>query len=210
MKLICLGDSITKGIRPGVTEEQTFEHLLACKFSEAGIEVKIVNSGIGSETTALALERFARDIIDAQPDYVTIMYGTNDAAINEGCVKPRVSLADYAANLRSMVSQAKAAGIKPILMTPIPLGAQWSYSGHSPYREHGTNCVIKDYVEAVRRIASEENIPLVDNHAAWWQWESETGLKIETLQTDSCHPNPNGHELISETTYGIILQLINH
>jgi len=208
MKIICLGDSITKGVRPGVTEEQTFEYLLTRKLSEAGVEVEIINSGIGSETTALALERFSRDVINAQPDYLTIMYGTNDAAINEGCVKPRVSLADYKANLQSMVSQAKAAGIKPILMTPIPLGAQWSYSGHSPYKEQGTNCVIKDYVEAVRHIAREENIPLVDNHSAWWEWESETGSKIETLQSDSCHPNPAGHVLIAETIYGVVSSIL--
>jgi lysophospholipase L1-like esterase len=138
------------------------------------------------------------------------MYGTNDAAVNEGCNEPRVSLSDYEANLRSMISQAKSAGITPILMTPIPLGSQWSYVGHSPYKEQGANCVIRAYVDAVRKIAADECIPMIDNNAAWREWESTTGSRIESLQTDSCHPNPAGHELIAETICKAVYLIIKH
>lgn len=209
MKIVCLGDSITLGIRPGVTNEQTFEFLLARMLSADGIDVEIINAGIGGENTAGGLDRFTRDVIDAHPDYVTIMYGTNDAAVNESCTEPRISLSDYSANLRSMVSQAKSAGITPIIMTPIPLGSQWSYVGHSPYKEQGANCVIRAYVDAVRKIAADECILLIDNQAAWREWESTTRANIEALQTDSCHPNPAGHELIAETMYQVIRLLVH-
>ncbi|MCE5323393.1 GDSL-type esterase/lipase family protein [bacterium] len=204
MKIICLGDSITLGIRPGVANEQTFEFLLTSMLVDDGIDVEIINAGIGGENTAGGLERFAKDVIGAHPDYVTIMYGTNDAAVNEGCTEPRVCLSDYESNLRSMISQAGSAGIASIIMTPIPLGDHWSYVGHRPYKEQGANCVIKAYVDAVRKIAADESIPLIDNHAAWWEWQSKTGSRIETLQTDSCHPNPAGHKLLAETMYKVI------
>ncbi|MEN6355879.1 MAG: GDSL-type esterase/lipase family protein [Armatimonadota bacterium] len=209
MKIVCLGDSITLGVRPGVTDEQTFEFLLARMLSADGIDVEIINAGIGGENTAGGLDRFTRDVIDVHPDYVTIMYGTNDAAVNDSCTEPRVSLSDYSANLRSMISQAKSAGITPILMTPIPLGCQWSYVDHSPYREQGANCVIEAYVDAVRKIAEDESVPLVDNYAAWREWESATGSSIESLQTDSCHPNPAGHELIAEKMNKVIRMIVD-
>jgi lysophospholipase L1-like esterase len=90
-----LGDSITLGIRPGVTNEQTFEPLLTHMLFADGLEVEIINAGAGGENTAGGLARIAEDIIDAKPDNVTIMYGTNDAAVDEGCSEP----VDYGANL---------------------------------------------------------------------------------------------------------------
>lgn len=204
MKIVCLGDSITLGIRPGVTNEQTFEFVLEHIFAESGVSVEILNAGIGSEKTDEGLARFTEAVIDKCPDCVIIMYGTNDSAVNDGLSLPRLSVAEYERNLLEMVSRARGAGIVPVLMTPIPLGDHWLYTAWNPYKENGPNCMIEFYVDTVRKISVYENVLLIDHHAAWREWEKRTGLSIEKLQVDSCHPNPDGHKLIAEMMYHIL------
>jgi len=198
-RIVCLGDSITRGVRPGVAGEQTFEAALTSLLAQDGIDVEITNAGIGGETTAGGLARFAHDVLAAHPDYVTVMYGANDSAVNEGAASPRLSLPDYERNLRAMLTRARDGGITPVLMTPIPLGDHWLYTAWSPYKERGANCMIEPYVEVVRSIAADDSVTLIDHFTAWREWERQTGSTIESLQTDSCHPNPAGHELIALT-----------
>lgn len=199
-RIVCLGDSITRGVRPGVEPGQIFEAALERLLEEDGIDAQAIALGIGSETTTLALGRFAQDVVSASPNLVTIMYGTNDSHIDEGESQPRVALDDYKANLGRMVGWARDAGVVTVLMTPIPLGLSGAWMRRSPYREQGPNCMIEPYVEAVRRIARDERVLLVDNYAAWIA-EAANGAAIDDLTTDGCHPNPAGHELIARTIY---------
>lgn len=208
MRIVCLGDSITLGVRPGLLPEQTFEAVLAGMLANDGIAVEVINAGVGGETTSGGLARFHEAVVEKHPDYVTIMYGTNDSAVDEERSSPRLLLPLYERNLRTLVDDARSAGISPILMTPIPLGEDWSYTVWSPYRERGANCVIVSYVDAVRNVAVEERVPLVDNFQAWREWEKSTGAGIESLQTDSCHPNPAGHDLIARTLHAAITPLL--
>lgn len=206
-RLICWGDSITRGVRPGVTEAQTYVQLLQSRFTAAGQQVEIVNAGLGGERTDMALRRLDTDIIAAGPRLVTIMYGTNDAAVDEGAAQSRLPLSAYEANLREMVHRLRAAGITPVLMTPIPLGHKFAYLAWSPYREQGPNYAMRPYVTAVRRVAAAERVPLVD-HFAHWEALALKGTDLDDLMTDGCHPNPAGHEAIAETLWPVLQGLI--
>lgn len=206
-RILCLGDSITRGTREGVAEAQTFEAVLTRWFTQRGAAVEILNAGIGGEQTDQALLRLTTDVLPLEPGIVTVMYGTNDAAVDQGQAAPRLPLVKYGANLRAIVERLRTAGVHPILMTPPPLGRSFGYMAWSPYRERGPNCVMVDYVHAVREVAAAEGVSLVDHFAAWAE-AALLGTDIDTLMTDGCHPNPRGHELIARTMFPVLARVL--
>jgi len=207
VRIVCLGDSITRGVRQGVSQGQTYEALLQNWLTTQVAPTDVVNVGIGGERTDQAIGRLAKDVVAKKPDIVTIMYGTNDSAVDKGESEPRLPLATYESNLRLIVDRLRAAGIKPVLMSSPPLGRQFAYTAWSPYRERGPNCFLIDYVKAARAVAADEAVGLVDNFAAWAE-ASFMGTDIDTLMTDGCHPNPAGHEFIARTMYPVLARLL--
>ena len=207
VKIICLGDSITRGVRGGVTAEQTFEALLESWLTKNVTPVEVANAGIGGERTDMALKRLARDVITPKPTLITVMYGTNDSAIDAGKTEPRLPIERYEANLHTIVGQLRDAGIKPVLMTPIPLATNFAYMTRPPYQGRSPNFRIIEYVHAVRRVAGTEGVPLIDNFAAWAE-EALMGADLNALTTDGCHPNPAGHTLLARTMYPTLAPLL--
>ena len=91
LRIVTLGDSITKGVRPGVKPEETFAARLEAALQTDGVAVSVVNVGIGSERTDLALKRLVKDVIAQKPAVVTIMYGTNDSYVDQGKSASRIT-----------------------------------------------------------------------------------------------------------------------
>src|SRR5687768_12000667 len=112
MVILCFGDSVTVGVREGVTAEQTYPRLLEAALARKGVPAWVLESGRRSETTAQALLRLP-ELLGAGPEYLTIMYGLNDAAIDAGADRPRVSVDEYAANLDAMITLARERNIIP-------------------------------------------------------------------------------------------------
>jgi lysophospholipase L1-like esterase len=206
-RILCLGDSITRGTRLGVLPRRTFCAIIHRELSRELGPVAVLNAGVGGERTDQALRRLQRDVIARQPELVTIMYGTNDAAVDRGRTESRLALALYRENLETIVRGLRDAGIQPVLMTPIPLGQRFDYLAWSPYREHGPNCAMWPYVKAVRDVADELEVPLVDNFAAWAE-RALLGENLDALMTDGCHPNPAGHEAIAATMLPVLLRML--
>ncbi len=80
------------------------------------VEHGFVGKGIGGQTSAQMLSRFADDVIYLMPKAVTIMAGTNDIAQNQGYV----SNEEIMKNITSMAEQADKAGIKVLLCSVLP------------------------------------------------------------------------------------------
>jgi len=167
----------------------------------------MIREGISGEKTNEALSRIERDVIAKKPDYVTIMYGTNDSYIDVYLDKsnrsPKISREEYKKNLLKMVRILKEHKIVPILMTPIPLG---KFQGRNIgiYGENNTNFMLKEYVRVVRQIAAQKHILLVDNFKEWMNWK-ERGKDIDSWLTDGVHPNPKGHRLIAAAIFRTII-----
>ena len=47
LTIVTLGDSITKGVRAGVTSQQTFASLLEKQLQTGGVPVRVIHVGIG-------------------------------------------------------------------------------------------------------------------------------------------------------------------
>jgi acyl-CoA thioesterase-1 len=199
MRIMTLGDSITRGERTGVRADETFSSVLQKELRERKINADVVNIGIGGERTDQALNRLAKDVIAQKPAAVVVMYGTNDSYVDKGQKEPRLTLDQYRANLEALVAELRKANIKTVLMTPPRWGDKAANgAGENP------NVRLEKYVAVCREVAAKTNTPLADQYAHWSKRAKE-GVDIGEWTTDQCHPNPRGHREIAEVLLPVIL-----
>jgi lysophospholipase L1-like esterase len=195
-----LGDSTTAE-RPGAVEK-VYAQRVQETLQGIGSTLSVYNAGVPSNTTRNGRDRFAKDVLAHRPHVVVIQFGINDAAVDvwkqPPATAPRVPLSEYEQNLRWMVATLREQQIKPVLMTTNP--TRWTSKlrdlyGKPPYRPDEPDGfdapVLASYNEAVRRIAAELAVPLVDVHAAF------TAQNADKLLLDGMHPNDAGHQLIA-------------
>jgi lysophospholipase L1-like esterase len=192
LRIVCLGDSVTKAVRAGVLPEETFSVVLEKKLNESGQPATVINAGIGGNTTADGLGRFERDVLAHKPKVVVLMFGLNDSWVDAGKTASRLTVAQYRANLEQMLSLLKEQGIQAVLMTPNPA----LRPTYGPER----NATLKPYVEAVRSLAAERHLPLIDVYRHFAELALETP-DVNTLFTDAMHPNPAGQRVIADLLY---------
>lgn len=164
------------------------------------------------DNTRQARKRFDRDVIAKHPHFVTISFGINDSAVdvNKGSATPRVTLREYQENILWMVDRLQSRGIRPIIMTPNPVG--WtdelkSLYDKAPYRPdepNGWNVHLTDYALAVRQFAKDRNLPLIDTYQLFQSYAARPGKCLNDLLIDGMHPNDAGHAIIA----GQLLQFV--
>jgi lysophospholipase L1-like esterase len=202
LTIVTLGDSITKGVRSGVAADQTFASLIEQRLNDDGRSVRVVNVGIGGERTDQALKRFDR-VLRHKPDIVTIMYGTNDSYVDKGKTASRITVAEYRANLNSIVAELLRRGIQPVLMTE----PRWSDKAGENGIGENPNVKLEPFVQACREVANEWRVPFVD-HFANWTTARAGGSDLHSLTTDGCHPNADGHVQLAEAMLPTLKQTI--
>jgi lysophospholipase L1-like esterase len=91
--------------------------------------------------------------LQTKPDYMLIQFGHNDMESKDH--NPRqTTMAEYEANLRRYIEEARAANIKPILVTPLTRRYFASDSKiHSDLTAHS---------ETMKKVATEMKVPLID------------------------------------------------
>lgn len=188
VRIITLGDSITRGARPGVLPLDAFPGRLQAGLREAGHRVEVHNVGIGGDRVDGALARLERDVIAQRPHLVTVMYGTNDSWVDRGKTESRISVERYEADLRTLVRRLQAAGIAVVLMTEPMFGEQQPRNG----ADEDPNLRLGRYVERCRAVARELGVPLVDHFSGWAEAQRQ-GRTLQAWTTDGCHPNAAGH-----------------
>jgi acyl-CoA thioesterase-1 len=191
--VVVLGDSITKGVRPGVGPEETFGALLAAALRRRGKELPVRNLGIGGERTDQVLLRLDREALALRPRLVTVMYGTNDSYVDRGAQRSRISLEQYRENLTHIVTRLRTGRSRVLLMTP----PRWAADAAPNGLGENPNPRLEPYVEACREVARQERVPLVDHFAGWTHAEGR-GVNLRDWTTDGCHPNPRGHQDLAE------------
>jgi lysophospholipase L1-like esterase len=203
IRIVTLGDSITKGVRPGVKAHETFSALLEKSLRQQGISVEVVNTGAGGESTPGALRRLAKDVLARSPHLVTVMYGTNDSYVDRNQKQARVAVDDYRRLLLDIVDQLRTAGIQVVLMT------EPAYAENGPKNGLGEDCNdrLAEYMKVCRTVAAAKKLPLVD-HFAHWSALREKGVKLQPWTTDGYHPSPTGHEDLAHRITQVTLPLV--
>lgn len=206
--IVAFGDSVTRGVRPGVTERQTFRSILQEQLRKKDIRAEVVDAGMGSDTTASGLARLEQDVLREKPKLVIIMFGINDAAMVDGGpvarTEPRVSLDAYRNNLRTMVTEIRKSGAKVLLCTPTPMSRKYVYSDVGAYaRQSDMNFQLRNYAQAARDLAAELKLPVLDTFNLFEQSPERMQL-IE----DGCHPYVQGHAIIAEAMLDPVVQAL--
>lgn len=110
----------------------------------------------GASTKTFREDGLWQRSLETKPDYMLIQFGHND---EESRVRlPRqTTMTEYEANLRRYVDEARAVGIKPVLVTPLTrryFGADGRI--HSDLAAHSAT---------MKRVAAEMHVPLIDLQA---------------------------------------------
>ena len=203
VRIVTLGDSITRGVRSGVKADETFAALLEEGLRKKKIEVDVTNVGIGGERTDQALNRLAKGVLSLKPQVAVVMYGTNDSFVDRGQKDSRLTAEQYGENLRKLVAELRKAGVRPVLMTPPCWGKK---AGPVGTGEH-PNVRLEKYVRICRTVAHETKTPLVDHYERWSRRLAE-GSDPGDWTTDQCHPNPRGHREIADALLPVIVEVL--
>jgi lysophospholipase L1-like esterase len=169
------------------------------------LDIKVVNAGVPGNTTEMAAKRFEKDVLVYKPDLVIVQFGANDAAVDVWKTPPatesRVGIKAFEQNLRSFISAIKSYGGKVILVATSPtrwtdkLKKMYGKPPYNPNDPNGFDVILKDYVEVVRRLASEEKVRLVDLFEAYYTYQQKTGQQMDALFLDGLHPNSAGQRI---------------
>jgi lysophospholipase L1-like esterase len=198
--VVMLGDSTT-AVRPGAID-RVYASRVEQSLVESGFPVRVINAGVGGNSTTDGLDRFDRDVLAHHPDLVVIQFGINDSAVdvwrNPPATSPRVSIETFGANLRRLIERSHQAGARVVLMTTNPI--RWTPKlkelyGKLPYnpdRPDGFDLpLLSRYNAAARRVANEAGVPLVDVHAEFMRGD------VDGLLLDGMHPGDAGHAIVA-------------
>ncbi|XP_022369344.1 isoamyl acetate-hydrolyzing esterase 1 homolog isoform X1 [Enhydra lutris kenyoni] len=131
------------------------------------------------------------------PAAVTIFFGTNDSALKDENPKQHVPLAEYAANLHTMVRQLSAAGVpasRVVLVTPPPLcEAAWEQECLlQGCKLNRLNSVVGEYAGACVQVAQDCGVDVLD---LWTLMQKDT-QDFSSYLSDGLHLSPKGNEFL--------------
>jgi lysophospholipase L1-like esterase len=97
-----------------------------------------------------------QNALTTHPDYLLIQFGHNDMP-GKGPARETDPDTTYAENMRRYIDQARAAGAKPIIVTSL---------SRRNYKDGKLVLDLKAYAEAAKRVAIENDVPVMDLNAA--------------------------------------------
>jgi lysophospholipase L1-like esterase len=120
-------------------------------------DVQCINMARGGRSSkSFIAEGLWKKCLDLKPDYVLIQFGHNDQP-GHGADRETDPDTTYRQYMTQYVDDARAAGIKPILITPMSR-RQWGPDG----KIHST---LVPNAEVIKQIATQKNVPLIDLHS---------------------------------------------
>jgi lysophospholipase L1-like esterase len=107
--------------------------------------------------------------LQTKPDYMLIQFGHNDLESKDHLPR-QTTMAEYETNLRRYVDESRAAGIKPILVTPLTRRYfETDNKIHSDLTAHS---------DTMKRVATEMKVPLIDLQHDSIAWLDGMGEKV--------------------------------
>ena len=193
-----MGDSTMadKDIKGGANPERGWGMMFP-GFVDDG--VRVVNYAQNGRSTKSFIDDGLWDKVKAAlapGDYVIIQFGHNDSKESD----PKRYAPAYGAyqdNLRLFVRTALEAGAHPVLLTPV--ARRWFKSAGLDRGCHG------DYPDAMKQVASELGVPVIDITKATLDWLEDLGdeasrqyFMISTGKDDNTHTVASGARKVTE------------
>lgn len=198
-KLLFIGDSVTDCDRAKPTGEGLFQALgngyvsivdafLQSTYPELGI--RVVNKGTSGNTVRDLHARWQEDVLDQNPDWLSIMIGINDVwrQFDSPFIKHQhVYIEEYEETLRKIVQESKPTINQIVLMTPFYIETN---------EKDLMRAKMDQYSEVVEKIANEEDCLLINTQAAFNKVLEN--LYPAAIAWDRVHPNATGHTVLAK------------
>lgn len=198
-RIVFAGDSVTdmgstnpvgEGLFDNVGRSyvRVVENMLVSWYPE--LNIRVTNSGISGNTSRDLLERFDRDVVSLNPDWVSICIGINDVWRQFDCPAmpdTHVLPDEYKANMEKMILSVKDKVKGIFILTPYYM---------EPNREDKMRARMDEYVAICKELADKYNCIFVD-----FQKMYENFCKIRhssCIAWDRIHPNQMGATLMAK------------
>lgn len=169
-KLLMIGDSITdtgrarpvgegRGDAIGNGYVMMLDAILGAVHPE--LEIRVVNMGISGNTVRDLKARWQTDVLDIEPNYVSVMIGTNDVWRQfDSPLRPEthVLIDEYERTYDELVASTLPRVKGMILITPFYL---------EPSRQDAMRAMMDSYGAVVRNVARRHGTAFVDSQAAF-------------------------------------------
>lgn len=171
--LLVYGDSLSAGYQ--LPPEQSWPALLAARWQQQGVDIRLINASVSGETTQGGLARLETALQSHQPDWVLLELGANDGLRG---LPPKLTRQ----NLEQMLQLLAQRGIHPILTQirlPPNYGARY----------------IRQFEAIYPDLARRYQVPLLPFFL------NELILDPALLLPDGLHPNAQGQRYILEQVH---------
>ena len=198
-RIVFAGDSVTdmESVRP--VGEGLFDNLgrgyvriLENMFSSFYPEVflRVTNSGIASNTSRDLLERYDRDVVALNPDWVSICIGINDVwrqFDSPAMLDQQVMPDEYETNVETMILKVKDNVKGVFVLSPYII---------EPNREDPMRKRMDEYVEICKNLAEKHGCIFVDFQE---MYEKYCQIRHSSyIAWDRIHPNQIGATLMAK------------
>jgi pectinesterase len=170
--------------------------------------VEVVNTAAnGRSSKSFIDEGRWTEALAKRGQYYLIQFGHNDEP-GKGPERETDPKTTYRANMARYIDEARAGGAKPVLVTSLV---------RRLYQDDGTiRTTQTPYVEAVRALAAEKQVPLVDLHAISLADAESAGDDVwadlsprdEKGQVDRTHLNTKGSEVVGRMVVDALRQVV--
>lgn len=197
-----LGDSITDGNRPALTDTRSWPEVLATRLAarrNTG-DYAVVNAGIGGNRVLgsgwgpSALARLDRDVLRIDGlSHLIMLEGTNDIGMSGHSVfgnQPAVTPEDLIAGYRQIIARAHARGVQVIVGTIMPFGSSMTH--YSPENER-TRQAVNRWIRT-----SREPDGVIDFDQVARDPANPVNMRAEFGSEDGLHPGAAGYKAMGE------------
>lgn len=196
-KILFQGDSITDAYRHREIDECRGWGYVTLVSAELGFEnplkYEFINRGIGGNKITDLYARMKNDILDINPDVMSVLIGVNDVwhGYSSGDMNNSVPTEQYEKLYNKIISEAKAKNpdIEIIILEPFTLKGKGNEEYWDEFRKE-----VEEKAAAAKRVAERNNLKFVP---LMHKFDELTKLAPENYWLmDGIHPTAMGHELI--------------
>jgi lysophospholipase L1-like esterase len=189
IKIVFFGDSITEaGVKPHgfiAIDDSLLNHGVGAD------QYELFGAGIGGNKVYDLYLRMDDDVLSKSPDMVVIWVGVNDVWHKK--MGTGTDADKFEKFYLAMIKKLKAAKIKIVVCTPATIGEKYDYTNE----QDGD---LNKYSNIIRKIATEQQLTLVDMRAAFEEYEKANNrgnLDRGILTVDGVHLNDAGNLFVA-------------
>ena len=167
----------------GKSYVRVIENMLVAWYPE--LNIRITNSGIGGNTSRDLAARFDRDVVDLNPQWVSICIGIND--VGRQFDTPAIPIEDYEKNVEGMILKIKEKVKGIFLCTPYYI---------EPNAEDAMRKRMDEYGSVCKKLAEKYGCELIDFQSLYNDFCKHKHSSL--IAWDRVHPNQMGATLMAK------------